>query len=84
MRLDIRVPLGLLFVVLGLLRSGFGLTSDKVLYRRSLGIDINLWWGIVMLLFGLIMFVLGRRSHRRLASNDSSRERFGTGASEQR
>ncbi len=74
MRLDIRVPLGLLFVVFGLLLSGFGLTSDKALYQRSLGIDINLWWGMAMLVFGLIMFVLGRRSHRRLASNDSGRE----------
>ena len=65
MHLDIRLPLGLLFIIFGLLLAGFGLLSDKQLYERSLGIDINLWWGVVMLLFGGVLFVLGRRSHRR-------------------
>ena len=65
MRLDIRLPLGLLFIIFGLLLAGFGLLSDKQLYERSLGIDVNFWWGVVMLLFGVVMAVLGRRSHRR-------------------
>jgi len=64
MRLDIRLPLGLLFMIFGLLLAVFGLASKKELYERSLGIDINLWWGVVMLLFGAVLFVLGRRSHR--------------------
>ena len=65
MRLDIRLPLGLLFMIFGLLLAGFGLLSAKQLYQRSLGFNINLWWGVVMLLFGGVLFVLGRRSHRR-------------------
>jgi hypothetical protein len=36
MRLDIRLPLGLLFVVFGVLLSGFGLISDQALYQRSI------------------------------------------------
>ena len=68
MRLDIRLPLGLLFMIFGLLLAGFGLLSEKELYERSLGIDINLWWGVVMLVFGGVLFVLGRRSHRRQIS----------------
>lgn len=83
MRLDIRLPLGLLFVVFGLLLSGFGLTSDKALYQRSLHVNINFWWGMVLLVFGLAMFVLGRRGHRRLASTDSGSKSLGKGASEQ-
>ena len=71
MRLDIRLPLGLLFMVFGLLLAGFGLLSDKSLYARSLGIDINLWWGVVMLLFGGVLFVLGRRGHRRQNQTES-------------
>jgi hypothetical protein len=82
MRLDIRLPLGLLFVVFGLLLSGFGLTSDKALYQRSLQVNINFWWGLVLLIFGLGMFVLGRRSHHRVASTDSGAESLGKGASE--
>jgi hypothetical protein len=81
MRLDIRLPLGLLFLVFGLLLSGFGLISDKALYQRSLYVNINFWWGLVMLAFGLVMFGLGRRSHRRLASPDSSAASQGKSAS---
>jgi multisubunit Na+/H+ antiporter MnhG subunit len=74
MRLDIRLPLGLLFVVFGILLSGFGLVSDKDLYQRSLHVNINLWWGIVMLAFGMGMLALGRRSHRRLPTSEPGAE----------
>ena len=61
MGLDIRLPIGSLFTVLGLLLAGYGLVSEKALYERSLGINVNLGWGLVMLIFGVIMIVLGRR-----------------------
>ncbi len=64
MKLDIRLPLGLLFVIFGLLLGGFGLFGSKTIYDRSLGIDINLWWGAIMLLFGLAMTLLGRRGEQ--------------------
>jgi len=31
------------------------------IYARSLDVNINLWWGLIMLGFGLVMFVLGKR-----------------------
>ena len=52
MTLDLRVPIGLLFGVLGLLLAGYGLVSDPAIYQVSLGVNVNLWWGLVMLLFG--------------------------------
>ena len=61
MSLDIRLPIGLLFVATGGLLAAYGLASDKAIYARSLGININLWWGLVMLAFGVMMTVLGRR-----------------------
>ena len=64
MGLDIRLPIGGLFTVLGLLLAGYGLVSQKELYERSLGINVNLEWGLVMLVFGVIMVVLGRRGVR--------------------
>lgn len=67
MRLDIRLPLGLLFVVFGLLLLVFGLGSNPQIYERSLGVNINFWWGMVMLLFGLALLGLAYRSHRHLA-----------------
>jgi multisubunit Na+/H+ antiporter MnhG subunit len=72
MRLDIRLPLGILFFVLGLLLTAFGLFSNQELYQRSLGVNINLWWGAVMLVFGLALFALGRRNHRRMANAEST------------
>jgi len=61
MRLDIRLPIGLLFAILGLLLLGFGLLSDPAIYQRSLGINVNLIWGAVMEAFGLAMWHFGRR-----------------------
>jgi hypothetical protein len=66
MGLDIRLPIGLLFSIFGLLLLLFGTFSNKAIYERSLGININLWWGVVMLLFGIVMLLLGHR--RRSAS----------------
>lgn len=61
MNLDIRLPIGGLFALLGLLLTGYGLLSDKAVYERSLGHNINLSWGIVVLLFGAWFLYLGRR-----------------------
>jgi len=52
MRLDIRLPIGLLFVCIGLALTVFGIASDRAIYARSLGYNVNLWWGLVILLFG--------------------------------
>ena len=52
--MDIRLPLGLLFAVLGALLAGFGLTtiSSRMYAEHSLGINVNLWSGLGMLVFG--------------------------------
>jgi hypothetical protein len=62
MGLDIRLPIGLLFAILGALLVIFGLatfTSD--IYKCSLDININLIWGLVMLAFGVLMTWAGWR-----------------------
>lgn len=64
MGIDIRLPLGILFTLLGLILVVYGAMSDPSLYEQSLGINVNLRWGIVLLAFGLLMFVLSRRSAR--------------------
>ncbi len=61
MGLDIRLPIGILFSVFGLLLTLFGAFSSPSLYERSLGVNINLVWGIVLLVFGVSMLLLGRR-----------------------
>jgi hypothetical protein len=75
MGIDIRLPLGTLFSLLGLILIVYGAASDPSLYRQSLGINVNLYWGVVLLIFGALMFALSRRGARaaaRLENNPQS------------
>jgi hypothetical protein len=69
MSLDLRIPLGMMFSLLGAILSAFGLATNgnERLYAPSLGINVNLWWGMVLLAFGLTMFVFGKRGQKQLA-----------------
>jgi hypothetical protein len=62
MRLDVRLPIGGMFTLIGGLLAIYGLVSDKAMYNRSLDININLWWGLVMLVFGVLMLALARKA----------------------
>lgn len=62
MNLDIRIPIGILFVTLGVLLAAFGVISDRAIYARSLGVNVNLWWGLAMLVFGALMAFFGFRA----------------------
>jgi hypothetical protein len=65
MDLDLRVPIGLFFISVGLIMAIFGLTSDPTIYQKSLGINVNLDWGIVELIFGSLMLAFGRAHMKR-------------------
>ena len=71
MNLDLRLPIGLMFTIFGVVLTAFGLLSDAAIYTRSLGINVNLWWGLVLLVFGLVMLTFALRS--RGASADQPR-----------
>ena len=73
MGLDIRIPIGSLFVLLGALLAGYGLLSSPAIYQRSLGIDINLWWGVALLVFGFAMLALAWRAAARASSAAAAR-----------
>ena len=74
MGLDIRLPIGLMFTLFGLLLVVYGLVSDKSIYQRSLGLNVNLAWGVVLLIFGVVMLVLGRRGTATAEPADASQE----------
>ncbi len=62
MHLDVRLPLGLLFLLLGLILIVYGLTSGPAIYaQHSLGQNVNLLWGAVFALFGAVMLAFARR-----------------------
>ena len=62
MGLDIRLPIGAFFALIGLVLFGYGLVGDKAIYQQSLDINVNLEWGLVLFIFGLIMAFLGRKT----------------------
>ncbi len=65
MQLDVRIPIGLLFVIFGAILVGFGLLSDPAIYQaHSLGHNLNLGWGLVLLAFGTAMLALAYRGRK--------------------
>ncbi len=65
MTIDIRIPLGLLFCVIGSLLIVYG-TSSGGSARLFGTLNLNAAWGAVLLLFGLWMLVLAYRYAARL------------------
>jgi sulfite exporter TauE/SafE len=63
---DIRIPIGLMFSIIGILISVFGLItmSNTEMYQKSLNINVNLIMGVLMLVFGLIMLYFARRKKK--------------------
>jgi hypothetical protein len=74
MNFDLRLPIGLLFSFYGVLLTGYGIATkdSKELYERSLNININLIWGLVMLVFGVVMLWLALGSRREQKKNGAA------------
>jgi hypothetical protein len=67
MQLDVRLPMGVMFAIIGVILSVYGLItwSDNAMYQRSLGYNVNFWWGLFLAAFGAIMLVMARRAAAR-------------------
>jgi hypothetical protein len=65
---DPRILLGMMFTLIGTILTAFGLSTrtNADVYSKSLGINANLWWGLVLLVFGIVTLTLGRRAQARL------------------
>ena len=62
MGLDIRLPIGALLAVIGVVLVVYGVASDPAVYARSLGLNINVWWGGALVALGAVMLGLARRA----------------------
>jgi len=65
MSLDVRFPIGGMFSIFGAILTIYGIASNPAIYEKSVGINVNFWWGLVLLAFGLIMLVFAYRTDRR-------------------
>lgn len=68
MKLDIKIPIGLLFTIFGLILSVYGLVtgSDTAIYAKSLGYNVNLYTGLFMFVFGVFMLILARKTFKEI------------------
>jgi hypothetical protein len=64
MKFDVRIPIGLMFGLFGLILVGVGLFGGPELEARSLGLNVNLWWGLFLLFFSGAMLLSMRGSKR--------------------
>ncbi|HEY5087187.1 MAG TPA: hypothetical protein VII66_07535 [Gemmatimonadaceae bacterium] len=64
--LDIRYPIGGLFLALGALLVVYGLFVQSA--TMSLSSNIDLWWGVIMLVFSALLLALARAAARRMAN----------------
>lgn len=64
MGLDIRIPIGLMFCIMGLILTVFGALSDRALNQVSLGFNVNLIWGMVLLACGGLTLLITLRAKR--------------------
>jgi hypothetical protein len=60
MHFDLKTPIGWMFTVYGGLLVLYGALGDPAQYSRSLEINVNAVWGIVLLTFGVLMLNIGR------------------------
>jgi hypothetical protein len=73
MSLDIRIPIGLMFSIIGVILAVFGMVSNEEMYKiHSLGINVNLGWGCVLLAFGVFMLTMAYRAKQRSKDGDST------------
>ena len=63
MKFDLRLPVGMMFTVFGLILVAVGFFGSPALTEKSLGVNINLWWGLVQLVFGALMLLFGLRAN---------------------
>ena len=76
MKFDLRFPIGALFSFYGVVLALYGFaTNNSDVYQRSLGININLAWGLVLLVFGVAMLWLAWRAGNRAPEGGEKTEK---------
>jgi amino acid transporter len=71
MGLDIKIPIGSMFLIFGIILGVFGLfTEGSEIYASSLNINVNLWSGLFMVVFGIVMLLLSSLVRKKKLTED--------------
>ena len=81
--LDLRYPMGMMFALVGTLLAAYGVATNSsgmepasdahpagIYLAHSLGLNVNLWWGLVLLCFGLLMLCVAHFSAGKQTDSD--------------
>jgi hypothetical protein len=81
MGLDIRWPIGLMFTIIGAILAIHGVATrgDTEMLKHSLGMNVNLGWGLVLLIFGVLMLVSAKLAAAGAKKTKESELRGGLG-----
>ena len=61
--MDLRLPIGYVFTIYGVMLTAYGaFTKGDAMYAKSLDINVNIIWGVVLLIFGLTMLFFARKA----------------------
>jgi hypothetical protein len=72
---DIRLPVGAIFTIYGVLLTVYGLTAGHVEARHMLlGLQVNIVAGVGMLIFGVSFLYLARKGTPTVRSSSSTAE----------
>ena len=63
--MDLRLPIGYVFTIYGIILVIYGfITKGGEMYSKSLGMNVNISWGAVMLVFGLVMLFFAKKGKK--------------------
>ncbi len=71
MNFDLRTPIGWMFTLTGLILSLFGwsVKDDASFLARTQGINVNLYYGLALLAFGLLLMLFGKRGQKQMETD---------------
>ncbi len=67
--MDLRLPIGIFFVLVGIIMTAYGVVSPHDIPNITQQVNINLYWGIVLFLFGAPMTIFGWRAEAKARMN---------------
>jgi len=73
MSFDLRIPIGLMFGLYGILLTAYGLFGNAEYNKKSLGINIDMTWGLFLLIFGALMLFFAWNGAKKQAEEDKSK-----------